>query len=192
MSAHHDESATRFGGQFLIAMPTLADPNFHRTVTLVCEHNEHGALGVVVNRPLDMTLGEVLEQFHLRTDDAIVAGQPVYLGGPVQPERGFVVHDGVHDFDGTLRISDGLAVTTSRDVLEAVAAGTGPGRVLVTLGYAGWAAGQLEQEMAENAWLNVPGDPRILFETPSERRWETAAESIGVDVRTIAGEAGHA
>lgn len=181
-----------FAGQYLIAMPSLADPNFARTVTLVCEHNEHGALGVTVNRPLDMTLSEVLEQIDLRTDDAVVAGQPVYLGGPVQPERGFVVHDGTHEFDATLKVGDGLAVTTSRDVLESLAAGTGPGSVIVTLGYAGWAAGQLEQEMADNAWLNVPGDPRILFKTPSERRWEAAAASIGVDVHSIATGAGHA
>lgn len=181
-----------FAGQYLIAMPSLADPNFARTVTLVCEHNDYGALGVVVNRPLDMTLSEVLEQVGLRTDDAVVAGQPVYLGGPVQPERGFVVHDGTREFEATLKVGDGLAVTTSRDVLESLAAGTGPGSVVVTLGYAGWAAGQLEQEMADNAWLNVPGDPRILFATPTERRWEAAAASIGVDVHAIAGGAGHA
>lgn len=183
---------TSLAGDLLIAMPALADPNFHRSVSLICEHNEFGALGVVINRPLDMTLAEVLAQFDLKTEDALVAGQPVYHGGPVQTERGFVLHDGRREYEATLRINNGLAVTTSRDVLESLATGNGPGRVLVALGYAGWAAGQLEQELTENAWLNAPGDARVLFDTPPERRWQAAAESLGVDLRLLTGDAGHA
>lgn len=172
-------------------MPALADYNFSRTVTLVCEHNEHGALGVVVNRPLDMTLDEVLQQFGLVTEDELVAGAHVYHGGPVQTERGFVIHDGDGDFDGSLRIGPGLAVTTSRDVLEAIAAGTGPARILVALGYAGWAGGQLEQEMAENSWLSVPVDAGILFDVPVAERWTATAGLLGVDLRLLT-QVGHA
>lgn len=183
---------TKLAGQLLIAMPTLPDPNFSHSVSLICEHNEFGALGVVINRPLYMEVGEVLEQFGLQTNDAIIAGQPVFAGGPVQPERGFVLHDGCEDFDSTLRINDNLAVTTSRDVLERLAHGGGPARVLFALGYAGWGAGQLEQELADNAWINVPVDDSILFSVPHELRWERAAQLLGIDVRLMGVGAGHA
>src|SRR5690606_9148161 len=143
-----------------------ADPNFTRTVTYLCEHNEYGALGVTVNRPLGMSLAEVLEQYGLSTDDALIAGQPVFHGGPVQPERGFVLHDAGREFDATLRVDARVAVTASRDVLESLAAGQGPSRTLVALGYAGWAPGQLEQELADNAWLHAPCTPELLFATP--------------------------
>lgn len=172
-------------------MPTLEDYNFSRTVTLVCEHNEHGALGVVVNRPLDMTLDEVLQQFGLTTTDAAVASTHIYHGGPVQTERGFVVHDGDRDYDGSLRIGPDLAVTTSRDILEAIAGGTGPSQALVALGYAGWAGGQLEQEMAENSWLTVPVDAAILFSVPAAERWTATAALMGVDLHLVT-QAGHA
>lgn len=179
-------------GQLLIAMPSLADPNFHRTVGLLCEHNEQGALGVVINRAMDMTVAEVLEQFGLRTDNAVLAAKPVFLGGPVQTERGFVVHDGDRDFDTTLRITPDLAVTTSRDVLEQIAAGTGPRRTLVALGYSGWAGGQLEQELAENSWLSAPADHGVLFDTAPEQRWDAAAGLLGIDIHLLSGEVGHA
>lgn len=192
MDADDPARFVSLAGHLLVAMPALADPNFHRTVSLVCEHNSHGALGVVINRPLDMTLDEVLEQFGLDTADAVIAGAPVYQGGPVQTERGFVVHDGPRDFEGTLRIQPGLAITTSRDILEAMAAGSGPAHTLVALGYAGWSAGQLEQELAENAWLSVPAAPEVLFRTPVQRRWEAAAALLGVDVHLLSGQAGHA
>lgn len=189
-----EAAATTFqslAGQLLVAMPALADYNFSRTVTLVCEHNEHGALGVVVNRPLDMTLDEVLQQFALSTTDELVAGAHVYHGGPVQTERGFVIHDGNGDFEGSLRIGPDLAVTTSRDVLEAIAAGSGPTRVLVALGYAGWAGGQLEHEMAENSWLSVPVDAGILFDVPAAERWTATAGLLGIDLRLL-NQVGHA
>ena len=179
-------------GHVLIAMPSLNDPNFSRTVTLLCEHNEYGALGVTVNRPLDMTLSEVFEQYALATDDEVTGGQPVYLGGPVQPERGFVLHDAGREFDATLRVDDRIAVTASRDVLESLAAGNGPPRALVALGYAGWAPGQLEHELAENTWLHVRCEPGLLFDVPASHRWIEAARALGVDIRLLGGDAGHA
>lgn len=189
MSAAH---ATSLAGHLLIAMPSLADPNFARTVTFLCEHDANGALGVTVNRPLDMTLDEVFAQLRLSTDDAVVAGTPVYHGGPCHTERGFVLHDASHEFAATLRVTDGLAVTTSQDILKSIAAGIAPPRTLVALGCAGWGPGQLEQELAENAWLSVPGAPGILFDTPYERRWDAAARLLGVDIALLSSDAGHA
>lgn len=180
-------------GQFLIAMPAMADPNFDRTVTYVCEHNDEGALGIIVNRPTAMRLGEVLEQLDLTVEDEALAAQPVLQGGPVQPERGFVIHDDHdHEFGSTLAAPDGLRVTTSRDILVALAEGKGPARAVIALGYAGWGAGQLEAEMAANAWLTVPASPDIIFSVPFERRWESAAALLGVSITALSSEAGHA
>ncbi|MCA1799076.1 MAG: YqgE/AlgH family protein [Xanthomonadaceae bacterium] len=183
---------TSLAGHLLIAMPTLADPNFSRTVTFLCEHDEQGALGVTINRPLEITLGEVLAQLQLPTDDAVVAGAPVFHGGPCHTERGFVIHDATHEYAATLRVTDELAVTTSQDVLKSIASGIAPPRILVALGCAGWAPGQLEQELAENTWLSVPGAARIVFETPFDQRWDAAAGLLGVDIRLLTGDAGHA
>lgn len=182
-----------FAGQFLIAMPSMEDPNFDRTVTYICEHNEEGALGIIVNRPTDMSLAEILAQMDLAIPDSALAAQPVLLGGPVQPERGFVIHnnDG-EDFSATLETPDGLRVTTSRDILVALAEGHGPAHAIIALGYAGWGAGQLEAEMAANAWLSVPATADILFDVPFERRWEAAAASLGVNIASLSSEAGHA
>lgn len=180
-------------GQFLIAMPAMADPNFDRTVTYVCEHNEDGALGIIVNRPTGMSLGEILDQMDLQAADSALAGQPVLQGGPVQPERGFVIHDdGGAGFSSTLAVPDGLKVTTSRDILVAMAEGHGPPRAVIALGYAGWGAGQLEAEMAANAWLTVPATADIIFSVPFERRWEAAAALLGVNIAALSPEAGHA
>lgn len=178
--------------QFLIAMPTLQDPNFFHGVTYLCEHNEEGAMGIMINRPLDFGLGEVLTQIEIDTDNERIAQQPVFLGGPVQCERGFVIHRPHGDWEATLKITDEIGVTSSRDILEAIAAGSGPQDTLVALGYAGWAAGQLENELAENAWLSAPADPRIVFETPYEQRWERAAALSGVDVNRLSSNFGHA
>jgi putative transcriptional regulator len=180
-------------GQFLIAMPAMADPNFDRTVTYVCEHNDDGALGIIVNRPTDMSLGDILAQLELEVSDPSLAAQPVLQGGPVQPERGFVIHeDGGQAFSATLAVPDGLKVTTSRDILVALAEGHGPPRAVVALGYAGWGAGQLEAEMVANAWLTVPATPDIIFSVPFERRWEAAAALLGVNIAALSSEAGHA
>jgi putative transcriptional regulator len=178
--------------QFLVAMPGLEDPNFRETVTFICEHSDQGALGIVINRPMNVVLEDVLKQLAIETDDTDTAASPVYLGGPVQTERGFVIHEPQGEWEATLKVTDALGVTTSRDVLEALAAGGGPRRCLVALGYAGWTAGQLEEEMKSNAWLSVPANSRIIFDTPAELRWQAAAQLIGVDLTLLSGDAGHA
>ena len=178
--------------QFLIAMPNMGDPNFDHTVTLICEHNGDGALGLVINRPTGMHLGDILAQMNLEARDPGTAGIAILHGGPVQPERGFVIHDPGGEWGSTLTISDWAQVTTSRDVLEAMAAGSGPGSALVALGYAGWGAGQLEGEMAANAWLTVPASRELIFDVPFEDRWRAAAALIGIDIDQISGDVGHA
>lgn len=184
--------ATALTNHFLIAMPGLRDPNFSRTVTYLCEHSEQGAMGIVINRPMEIRLGEVLAQLEIESNDRAVLDAPVYLGGPVQPERGFVLHSGDHCFDSTLAITPEISVTTSRDVLEAIAAGRGPEHRLIALGYAGWGGGQLEEEMGANAWLSGPADQTIIFHMPAEARWLAAAQLLGVDLNLLSGEAGHA
>lgn len=183
---------TSLRNHFLIAMPGLADPNFFHTVTYICEHNDEGAMGIVINRPLDIRLGDVLQHMEIKTLDAAVHDQFILGGGPVQTERGFVVHRPVGEWDVSLPVTDEIAVTTSRDILEALALGAGPGDALLALGYAGWGAGQLEREMAENAWLSGPAEAAILFDTPLEQRWHAAASLLGVDLDSISSEVGHA
>lgn len=178
--------------QFLVAMPGMDDPNFRESVTYICEHNEQGALGIIINRPMNVVLEDVLKQLALKTDDPDTAACPVYLGGPVATERGFVIHEPMGGWDATLRVTDSIGVTTSRDVLEAMASGGGPRRCMVALGYAGWTAGQLEEELKTNSWLAVPADSRIIFDTPPELRWQAAARILGVDLTLLSGDAGHA
>jgi len=178
--------------QFLIAMPGMGDPNFDHTVTFICEHNQDGALGLVINRPTGMRLGDIFSQMDLEAVDPHTAGIPVLHGGPVQPERGFVIHDRGGDWGSTLEVSESLQVTTSRDVLEAMASGEGPRDAVVALGYAGWGASQLEGEMAANAWLTVPASREIIFEIPFEDRWRAAAALIGIDIDQISSDVGHA
>ena len=177
---------------FLIAMPTLEDPNFHHTTTYICEHDADGALGVVINRPLDIQLGEILMHMDIHTDDVDIASLPVYMGGPVQSDRGFVLHEPTGNWEATLKVTDNIGITSSRDILAAIAAGEGPENAIITLGYAGWGAGQLEQELAANTWLSGPADRNIVFNIPYERRWLEAAALIGVDLHLISSEAGHA
>lgn len=184
--------ATYLDHHFLIAMPSLADGNFSRGVTFVCQHTDEGAMGLLVNRLSPLRLADVLEQMRLGTDIEAVAQAPVFIGGPVQPERGFVLHDAGGQWESSFAVSDALAVTTSRDILVAMAEGRGPRRAIVALGYAGWVAGQLEQELRENAWLTAPADPALIFETPVEKRWEAAAALVGVDLAKISDYAGHA
>jgi len=183
---------TYLTNHFLIAMPTLEDPNFAQTVTYVCEHSREGAMGIIINRPLELTLGDVFEQMSIESPNAGTNEQPVYAGGPVNAERGFVLHSPTDPWASTLAISDQVSVTTSRDILEAIAADKGPRDALVALGYAGWASGQLESEMAENSWLSGPADPDILFHLPVNHRWAAAARAIGVDLSLMSSEAGHA
>jgi len=185
----HAQSLTN---HFLIAMPGLEDPNFSRTVTYVCEHNEQGTMGIVINRPIELQLGAMLEQLDIQTHSPQTASQPIYIGGPVQTDRGFVLHDGAQQWDSTLRIAPNISVTTSRDILEAIAQGEGPDASLIALGYAGWNSGQLEQEMVDNAWLSGPANNDILFQMPSAERWQAAASLLGVDMNLLSAQAGHA
>jgi len=186
------EAPQTLAGQLLIALPALSDPNFARSVTLICQHDADGAMGVVVNRPSEYTLGEVFRQMGIESGDEALNARQVVAGGPVHPERGFVLHDGDRAWDSSLAIGDGLYVTTSRDVLEALARGEGPGAAMVALGCAGWGAGQLEHELRENSWLTAPADAELLFGLPLEARWQGAAGRIGVDMSRMADYAGHA
>lgn len=177
---------------FLIAMPGMVDPNFAHTLTFVCEHSPEGALGVVVNRPIDMTLAALFEQIDVPPPSALLIDSPVMFGGPVQVDRGFVLHRPVGSWQSTLAVGTEIGLTTSKDILEAVAHGTGPGQMLITLGYAGWAPGQLEHEIAQNAWLTVPARSDILFEMPAEERLAAAMQDLGVDYVNLSDVAGHA
>jgi putative transcriptional regulator len=180
--------------QFLIAMPELEDPNFSRTVTLICQHDKNGALGVIINRTVDsLNINDVLRQFGLpKPKSGHLGHQPIYVGGPVHNELGLVLHWGLGDWQSTLKVGGQLGLTSSRDVLEAISHSGGPDDCLLVLGYAGWGAGQLDFEMQQNAWLTVPADPRIIFEIEVEQRWAQAATSLGVDITTLSAGAGHA
>jgi putative transcriptional regulator len=184
--------ASSLKSHFLIAMPALADPNFFRTVTYLCEHNSEGAMGIVINRPVELRLGELLQHMEIGPAPERLAARQVYFGGPVQTERGFVLHRPVGHWQGTLAVTDDVGLTTSRDILEAMVRGDGPDQTLVALGYAGWGPGQLEKEIAENAWLSGPADPNVFFELPPDHRWEAASKALGIDIHRISGQAGHA
>ncbi len=184
-------ASTNLTDQFLIAMPTLQDPNFVRTVSYICQHSDEGAMGIVINRPLDVRLHEVLEHMEIEISAHSRVNIPVFLGGPVQPERGFVLHEPPGHWESSLQITNRLAITTSRDILRAIAQGEGPDRMLIALGYAGWSAGQLEHEMAENAWLSGPATPTVLFNTEVEERWIAAAAALGIDLTLLSAETGH-
>jgi len=177
--------------QFLIAMPSLQDGYFGQTVTYICEHTEEGAMGLVINQPIDLTLNQMLRQLDLEPT-ADTGQQPVFRGGPVQPEHGFVLHSPGSSWTGTRQLGGALALTTSRDILDAIARGEGPEHTLIALGYAGWGPGQLEGEIAENAWLVAPANQAILFTLPPDQRWSAAARLIGIDMNLISQVAGHA
>ncbi len=185
------ESAN-FTHHFLIAMPGMTDPHFARALTFVCEHNEGGALGIVVNKPTDMTLSALFEQIEVPLANAGLGGAPVHFGGPVQLDRGFVLHRPLGNWQSTLAVSDDLGLTTSKDVLEAIGRGEGPSEVFVSLGYAGWSAGQLEQEIFQNAWLTVEADADVLFGMPPERRLPAAMQLLGIDFSRLSDNVGHA
>ena len=188
----HMEFTGSLNNQLLIAMPGMDDPNFSTTVTLVCEHNADGALGIVINRPLNLNLGGLFRQLDLSDADAAILAHPVLDGGPVAKERGFVLHEPGEVFESSVRVSPDIQLTLSRDVLDAMAAGGGPHHTLVALGYAGWEPGQLEAEMLANTWLSVPASPQLIFEVPFEERWRTAADVLGIDLSRRAPDAGHA
>jgi len=185
-------SDTTLTNQLLIAMPGMPDPNFSTTVTLICEHNDDGALGIIINRPLTLKLSGLFEQLSVDNPDPGAAADPVLSGGPVGTERGFVLHGPGWSYDNTLPVSDDIQLTLSRDVIDAMASGEGPDKSLVALGYAGWEAGQLEYEMLANSWLNVPATPELVFDTPFAERWNSAARTLGIDIAQMSPDAGHA
>lgn len=176
----------------LIAMPAMADPNFSHSVTLMCQHNEEGAIGITINRLSGFTLGEVLRQLKIPCEHEDVASMLVLEGGPVSPDHGFVLHPPEEGFESSIRINDDIMVTTSRDILAAIAIRNGPKKFLVALGYAGWGNGQLESEMRQNAWLSVPADKAILFDSPLQSRWEKAVGKLGINIDHLHGVGGHA
>ncbi|HTP62452.1 MAG TPA: YqgE/AlgH family protein [Burkholderiales bacterium] len=189
-------SSINLTNHFLIAMPNMADPYFSKSLTYVCEHNDQGALGIVVNRPIDMTLLALFERLSLSMEDPARADAPVYFGGPVQTDRGFVLHLPAGEWQATLKVTVGqggaIGLTTSKDILEAVGRGEGPSKMLVSLGYAGWSAGQIEHELKQNAWLTVEARDAILFDLPPDERLPAAMKLLGLDYARLADQAGHA
>jgi putative transcriptional regulator len=188
-------SSLNLANHFLIAMPSIQDPVFGGTVVYVCEHNDKGVLGVVINKPTDMTMETLFDRVDLKLAEglrATVVDEPIMFGGPVQDDRGFVLHSPGGRYSSSLSVTDDVAFTTSIDVLEAVASGGGPARMLVSIGYAGWSPGQLEEEISRNGWLTVGADARVLFELPIEERYNAAIKLLGIDPLMLATEAGHA
>ncbi len=178
--------------QFLIAMPNLADKDFAHTVTYLCQHNEEGAIGIIINRPMQMKLGDIFAQMNIDALSRATLNSPVYMGGPVQPERGFVIHNTSNQhWDSSIKISETVSLTSSRDILEAIAKSEGPKNYLIALGYAGWTAGQLEKEIINNAWLHTPYAEAILYDTPVSERWNAAANLIGININLLSTVAGH-
>lgn len=187
---------TNLTGHFIIAMPGLLDENFNHTVTYICEHDENGTFGITINRETDITVDEIISQMEIETDHnerpEQSTHQTIYMGGPVQQGRGFILHKPLGNWSSTLKINDDIALTTSRDILEAIARNEGPENAIIALGYAGWGAGQLEQELAANTWLSCPAEEQIIFNTPASKRWQAAADLLGVDMQLLSNQSGHA
>jgi putative transcriptional regulator len=177
---------------FLIAMPAMTDPFFAKSLTYVCEHNDEGAMGIVVNRPISLNLSELFAQINMPLTQPELEDMPVHFGGPVQTDRGFVLHKAGGKWQSTLQVNDKIELTTSKDILQAVGEGTGPSNLLITLGYAGWSEVQLEQELAANAWLSVQATEHILFDLPADEKLAAAMALLGVDFASLSEEAGHA
>ncbi|MDM8557627.1 YqgE/AlgH family protein [Candidatus Parabeggiatoa sp. HSG14] len=182
---------TYLTNHFLIAMPNLGDPNFFHAVTYICKHDKEGAMGIVINRPMDLDLGDVLEQMEIKAEDPRVTRLPIYEGGPMQRERGFVIHQPIGQWNAMLTVNNNFGIATSRDIIDAIAKGRGPHNIFIALGYAGWGAGQLEQEIIDNIWLSIPADASIIFDTPPEQRWHGAAANFGIDLTLLSSQAGH-
>jgi putative transcriptional regulator len=192
-----ESPAINLTNQFLIAMPGMVDDNFAGAVVYLCEHNDKGALGLIINKPIELEMRDLFDKVSLPFDREDLLGQPVLMGGPVQQERGFVLHQALGDtpeagYNASLKIPGGLEMTTSRDVLEAMSQGAGPSKVVIMLGYAGWTPGQLEQELANNGWLTVDADQAIIFDTPVEQRYDRALSLLGIERSFLMSEAGHA
>jgi len=178
--------------QLLIAMPYMGDPNFSQTVALICDHTSRGALGLILNKPLPMRMGEIFEQMEIQLGTGALRERQVLRGGPMQTDRGFVVHRAFGEWDSTLKVSDALHVTTSRDILAAMAEGRGPEEAVIALGYAGWDGGQLEDEIRANVWLSAPVDLGLIFDLPFESRWHASARLLGVELSRISPVGGNA
>jgi putative transcriptional regulator len=185
-------TSSNLRNQLLIAMPAMDDPSFSHTVTLICEHSDEGCFGVVINRPIDVTVGDLFKQLEIASIEQPLLDSSALSGGPVQSNQGFVIHNTDRSWEGTLQVSDDIAVTSSRDILDDIATGEGPKSFLLALGCASWAPGQVEDELLQNAWLTCPANPSILFDTPYDQRWTSAAEILGVDVNLISDTIGHA
>jgi len=177
---------------FLIAMPNMADPYFSKSLTYICEHNEQGALGIVVNRAIDLTLSSLLDQLEIPADGPEIGNTQIHFGGPVQTDRGFVLHQPLGEWQSTLQVDENIGLTTSKDILQAVAQGAGPEKIFITLGYAGWAPGQLEHEISLNAWLTVAADISLIFDLPLELRFDAAMQLLGINPLNLSDDAGHA
>lgn len=177
---------------FIFAMPELGSPLFYHSVIYICEHTPEGAMGIIINRPLDIYLNSILEKMQIGTVSEDVHKQPVFLGGPLQTQRGFILHQGGPLFPDSVLIKNDLYITSSKEILQAMAKSEGPKQTLVALGFSGWDKGQLEQELLDNAWLSVPADPKIIFETPVEKRWQAAAALLNINVAFLSSQIGHA
>lgn len=185
-------SSGDFAGHFLIAMPSLNDGFFNHAVTYICEHNETGSFGIIINQETTITMQQIAEEMKIETGEGYDRNQSVYIGGPVDQGRGFILHHPTGNWQSSLKVNDSVALTTSKDILKAIVNNQGPENCIVALGYAGWAAGQLDDEMANNSWLTCPADEQIIFNTPAEERWKAAAKLIGVDLSLLSSDAGHA
>ena len=191
--ANEHNSMISLANQFLIAMPSMDGSYFGRSLTYICEHDDQGAMGLVVNKTTDMSVGKLLKEIKIN-DEVIpqLAEQKVLSGGPVQTDRGFVLHSGNREWSSSLHLDDNIMVTTSKDILQNLATEDGPNDFILALGYAGWSAGQLEDELADNVWLTVDADPELIFNTPVDKRWEKAVQKLGIDISQLAAFAGHA
>ena len=185
-------SSTNLTNHFLVAMPGMVDPHFSKTLTFICEHSEKGAIGVVINKPTDITLDRLFAEIHIQIEDHALARQTVFFGGPVLTDRGFVLHQPLGDWGSTLKVSETIGLTTSKDILEALAQGKGPSRVLVTLGYAGWGPGQLEDEIVRNGWLTVEANCDVIFNLPYQEKLTAAMALLGLNFGNLSDVAGHA
>ncbi|HET8806903.1 MAG TPA: YqgE/AlgH family protein [Methylophaga sp.] len=181
-----------FKNHFLVAMPSLIDSFFYHSVIYLCEHDENGAMGIIINRPTRIKLSELLGHLHIDNNNDWVQNRTVLFGGPVKKDQGMVLHDGGAHWKSTMTVADDLFLTTSSDILSVLGSSQGPQNALITLGYAGWGEGQLEQELAENSWLTVPASSGLLFDTPAEQRWEASAKLLGIDIHLMSNNAGHA
>ncbi len=184
------EDTSNFKHHFLLAMPQLDDPWFSHCVCYICDHDEHGTMGLVINKPLDMELQEILSELDIDASNA--PKLPILQGGPVSPEQGFVLYKGDESNMQDIKIAGNVHLTTSKDILQSIADGSGPEDIIVCLGYAGWEAGQLEAEIAANSWLTIPADDELLFNTPLQELAQSAAKKLGVDLKLMTGQSGHA